>query len=150
MGQPKEQGSGIRVSEALQNQSLQTNLAPIKNQIVTRPPFEKYYMYVLIVMGAYMSSDLAIQFFRDKMIPTSAPPGKMIQPPRINNPLLVEYDVITKRNIFNSDGLIPPALSSPQGDGSKPNLDGPARLSNLRSNWSAQSCTSIRQNLWPR
>lgn len=131
MGQPKEVGSGIRVSEALQNQNLQTNLAPIKNQIVSRPPFEKFYVYALVVMGAYMTADLTILYFRDKMIPTAAPPGKTTPPPRPNNPLLVEYDIITKRNIFNADGIIPPALSSPEADGLKPNLDGPARLSTL-------------------
>lgn len=130
MGKPKEKAPGIPISEALQNQNLQTNLAPIKAQTVQRPHLEKYYVYVLILLCAYVTADLTVLYFRDKMIPTSAPPGRATLPPRINNPLLVEYDVITKRNIFNSDGLIPPALSAPQ-DGGKPDVDAPARLSSL-------------------
>lgn len=78
-----------------------------KNQ---RPPFEKWYAYILFVFIGYCVADLAILAYRDRMLPQNAPPAH----PKAQTPdsriSRGAYNTISSRNIFASNGLIPDAL----------------------------------------
>lgn len=76
-------------------------------------------------MLGYMTADITVLSFRDLMLPQTAPPARPEPIKPIISKLRSQYDIITQRNIFNSDGVIPPALSQPSGKDQK-NLDGPA------------------------
>lgn len=82
-----------------------------------RPPFEGLYIYALLTLIAFALSDLAIlktQLFLESQTPAKvAPPS--FRPPLYASGLIVrntitseKYQSIIDRNLFNSDGLIPP------------------------------------------
>jgi len=106
---------------------------PIRPQTVGERSFDKHLPMVLILLIALFSADLTILFFRDSLLPTSAPPTF---PQRGSlNPAVksrTEYGPITDRNIFNSDGIIPNPLSAPEGEMYAD--DGPAVKSTLPLN----------------
>lgn len=76
-----------------------------------RPPFEPFYIYVLLTLIGYFVADTAITAFRGEFLPTKAPTSKQKRKTQITRKNKSEYQTITKRNIFNSDGIIPPALT---------------------------------------
>lgn len=78
-----------------------------KNQ---RPPFEKWYSYILFVFVGYCIADLAILAYRDRMLPQSAPASRPKAPPPDMSVSRGVYNNITSRNIFASNGEIPEAL----------------------------------------
>ena len=78
-----------------------------KNQ---RPPFEKWYSYILFVFVGYCLADLGILAYRDRMLPQSAPPSRPKPPPPDNYISSGVYNGITGRNIFASNGVIPDQL----------------------------------------
>lgn len=78
-----------------------------KNQ---RPPFEKWYSYILFVFVGYCLADLGILMYRDKMLPQSAPPAQPKRSTVDTAPGRVTYNSITSRNMFAANGLIPDAL----------------------------------------
>ncbi|MBO9668077.1 MAG: PDZ domain-containing protein [Bdellovibrio sp.] len=81
-----------------------------RNQKNQRPPFERWYSYVLFVFVGYCIADLGILAYRDRMLPQSAPPAHP-KPPPVNNYVSSSvYNGITSRNIFASNGLIPDQL----------------------------------------
>ncbi|KYG64880.1 general secretion pathway protein GspC [Bdellovibrio bacteriovorus] len=78
-----------------------------KNQ---RPPFERWYSYLLFIFVGYCIADLAILAYRDRMLPQTAPPA---HPKSQRMDMSVgrgAYNNITARNIFASNGQIPDAL----------------------------------------
>lgn len=78
-----------------------------KNQ---RPPFEKWYSYILFVFVGYCLADLGILMYRDKMLPQSAPPAQPKRSAIGTTPGRGTYNSITSRNMFAANGLIPDAL----------------------------------------
>lgn len=78
-----------------------------KNQ---RPPFEKWYAYLLFVFVGYCVADLAILSFRDRMLPQSAPAARRQTVAVDSSVARFAYNNITARNIFAANGVIPDAL----------------------------------------
>lgn len=78
-----------------------------KNQ---RPPFEKWYAYLLFVFVGYCVADLSILAFRDRMLPQSAPPSHPKSAQVDSSASRGAYNTITSRNIFASNGEIPDPL----------------------------------------
>lgn len=72
----------------------------------------KVALYALLVFLAFTIADLTIIYVRDLMIPDQAPPKK-IQP--VRPPVFVDrsqFSVITNRNLFNSNGIMPEAITA--------------------------------------
>lgn len=87
-----------------------------RNQKSQKPPFEKWYSYILFAFIGFCIADLGILAYRDLMLPNAAPPS---QPKHVNvdnAPSRGAYNTVTSRNIFASSGLIP----DPLVDKSKP------------------------------
>lgn len=67
--------------------------------------------FVIAGTIGYSAADLTVLSLRPSMLPSQAPPVR----PRANTLArkspLTEYNTVTRRNIFNADGKIPPALS---------------------------------------
>lgn len=82
-----------------------------------RPPLEKYYILFFAIYVGYIISDLGLLYVRPMMLPSEAPPIKPSRDIRTKIQNLSDYNVITERNIFNEDGLIPPPFGAKQGDG---------------------------------
>lgn len=81
-----------------------------------RPPFEKYYIIVFVVIFAFLVADLGNLFARRYLIPDTIPPKKMTAPKMAQN-RNHQFPGIIARNIFNADGVIPPTQSELQGGG---------------------------------
>ncbi|MGZ3775127.1 MAG: type II secretion system protein GspC [Pseudobdellovibrionaceae bacterium] len=75
-----------------------------------RPPFEKWYSYILFIFVGFCIADLAILAYRDRMLPQSAPPARPKAPHFDNTVSRGVYNGISSRNIFASSGVIPDAL----------------------------------------
>ena len=94
-----------------------------------RPPFEKFYIYVLMAFVGYAIADLSVLSFRPEMLPSEAPPTSRRRASGPKPAPRSAYSIVTDRNIFNSDGKIPEALSSDKDQA--PDPDGPAVASKL-------------------
>lgn len=75
-----------------------------------RPPFERWYSYILFVFVGYCIADLSILAFRDRMLPQGAPAARPKLPQFDSTVSRGVYNGITSRNIFASNGVIPDAL----------------------------------------
>ncbi len=84
--------------------------APRRSKKITKPEFEKYYPYAVAVLIGMMMASIAVLYIRPWMLPTQAPPSMAANFQQPNEKFRNEYNVITDRNIFNSDGVIPPPL----------------------------------------
>lgn len=93
-------------------------------------PFQSLYIYVLILLCAYWVSDIVILKTRPLMLPNQAPPKTMSTSNRQSFISLSKYKPIEKTNIFNSEGVIPPALNADSSK-SQEDYDGPAVKTNL-------------------
>ena len=95
-----------------------------------RPPLEGAYIYVLSVLVGYIIADLSLLKARPAMLPSTAPPS--YNPAAQSTRLFSrnDFNVVTQRNLFNADGMIPPALSAKDKDGST-DANAPAVLSQL-------------------
>lgn len=94
----------------------------LKDKSGPRPVWEKLYPYVFILILAYTTADILILAYRDKMLPTQPPPAK---PKNINLTTGLErgaFNTIISRNIFNSDGVIPPAIQGLGQEGKEQDL----------------------------
>lgn len=76
-----------------------------------RPPFEPFYIYILLLFLSFLTADTVITALRDLMLPQSAPSSQARREKFPQRKSKGEYRSITKRNIFNADGEIPPALA---------------------------------------
>ncbi len=94
---------------------------------------EKYYGYILAIFLAFLVADLSIIATRHYFLPTSVPPARFTPPPPLSSKLLADYEGISRRNLFSSDGVIPPALATAAKakDGQVTDDLGPATLSDL-------------------
>jgi len=75
------------------------------------------------VFLAFVVAELSILYIRDQFLPTSAPPSTPVQARQATTRPRSSYNIITQRNIFDSDGVIPDALSVSE---QQELLDGPA------------------------
>ncbi|MEQ1878878.1 MAG: type II secretion system protein GspC [Bdellovibrionia bacterium] len=79
--------------------------------------FESLYPYALAAFIGFMAADLTILAYRDKMLPTSPPPGRGRPAKQVTRVERFAYEPITNRNMFNSDGLIPPPVGNKKPEG---------------------------------
>lgn len=93
-----------------------------------RPPFEKYYLTILILFVAYLIADVGTLAVREHLLPTT-PPKRKILPLDELAPKIQSFPEVIAQNIFNSDKKIPPSIGEVEGGGG-PN-DGAPRLSQL-------------------
>ncbi|OQW52832.1 MAG: hypothetical protein A4S09_08285 [Proteobacteria bacterium SG_bin7] len=103
-------------------------VSAIRKPKITPPKFEWTYIYILMVFLGMLTADVITTSVRDLMLPTKAPQvtnSQTFRPPEV--PMRTEYNIITQRNIFNSDGVIPEPL---KGEDKTPE-DLPAELSKL-------------------
>ncbi|MES2965609.1 MAG: type II secretion system protein GspC [Bdellovibrionota bacterium] len=90
-------------------------------------------IYCLLALIGYIIADLAIVSNRDKMFPVAPPAARQRTQQQVAQNSKSHYDVIAKRNMFNSDKVIPPALGTGT-EGAEPGKaapDAPPVLSNL-------------------
>ncbi len=78
-----------------------------KNQ---RPPFEKWYPYLLFIFIGFCIADLSILAYRDLMLPQSTPAARPKGQLLDNSISRGAYNTVSSRNIFSSTGVIPEAL----------------------------------------
>ncbi len=96
----------------------------------SKAPFAGTYIYFLLAFVGYATADLAILSFRDQMIPAKGPPPARVKFRQTGaGSDLASYNIITQKNIFNSDGKIPDALGADSN--SKAPADAPPVLSSL-------------------
>lgn len=93
-----------------------------------RPPFEKIYPIVFVAIIAFLVADIGNLFARRYFIPTNIPSKKMT-PPKLGQDRQYQFPGIIGKNIFNSDGIIPPTQSELAGGGKGD--DSTPRLSSL-------------------
>ena len=98
-----------------------------------RLPLEGIYAYLLAALIGYMGASLVVVNLRPQMLPQEAPPTRPKPPKRKKQISLANYKVITKRNIFNEDGVIPEALTNQEQGKSETveNVGGAATLTSL-------------------
>ncbi|HEX4923055.1 MAG TPA: type II secretion system protein GspC [Bdellovibrionales bacterium] len=90
----------------------------------SRPPFERLYPYVLAAFIGFLAADLLILAYRDRMLPTAAPPGKRPVVKMAERRERFDYERIAQRNMFNNDGIIPPPVGKKDQPEEQP-LDNP-------------------------
>lgn len=100
----------------------------LKSQAGPRPVWEMFYPYLFILFLSFATADVLILAFRDRMLPTQAPPAKPKTTVATTGPGRGAFETIVGRNIFSSDGVIPPPL---QGEGGSQEKDAPPIPSSL-------------------
>lgn len=96
----------------------------------SRPPFESFYIYALLALIAYFAADLTVIYLRPQMLPTKPPPQRPSTESRLASKDLSQYSSITRKNIFNADGKIPPPITG-EGPGGEGDMDGDPVLTQL-------------------
>lgn len=91
--------------------------------------FEKLQTYALILLIGFILADLTSLWVQPFLLPQKAPTPRFYKSKQKSFASRGDYQVIESRNIFNSEGFIPPALSSKSP--LNPDLKGPAVRSNL-------------------
>jgi general secretion pathway protein C len=76
-----------------------------------RPPFEAFYVYILAIVTGFFIADLSTVYVRPAMLPSRALPPRPSLSQRPHFVDISQYAPVTQRNIFNADGVIPPALT---------------------------------------
>jgi general secretion pathway protein C len=94
-----------------------------------RPPFEGLYIYGFLLLLSYILADLAILNVRPMMLPNQAPPSYQPASRETRIASRPDYNVISDRNLFNADAMIPPALTAKEEE--QPGVEAPAVLSQL-------------------
>lgn len=95
--------------------------------MMSQPPIEKISIYALILLLSLFAADLGLMFVRGDLYPRQPPPAQPLLKP-MAGPSTGNLAVIKDRNIFNSDGKIPPALgeaNATNGDGKTSPEDDP-------------------------
>lgn len=104
-------------------------VSALRKPKISPPKFEWTYIYILVIFLGLLTSDIITTSVREHMLPTKAPTvTPAIGVKQQQQQYLTDYKVISDRNIFNSDGLIPEALKS---DGQTGGEELPAQLSQL-------------------
>jgi len=78
------------------------------------------YIYALALLTGYWLADLGVLYVRPSMLPTQPPPNRPNVQLHQDFANVSQYQKVLDRNIFNSDGKIPPPITS---DGSSPGQD---------------------------
>lgn len=82
-----------------------------------RLPWAKITPWLISLFIGYALSDLVILHTRPMLLPEKAAPATGLRR-KVYQPIAFEdYNVITQRNIFNEDGIIPPALGAKDDSG---------------------------------
>lgn len=100
----------------------------LREAIGPRPAWEKFFPYLFILFLSYVTADLLILAFRDRMLPTQAPPAKPKFSVVTTGLERGAFNTLISRNIFSADGVIPPPV---QGAGGKGEKDAPPIPSQL-------------------
>jgi general secretion pathway protein C len=79
-----------------------------------RPPMEKYYAIIFVLVIAFLVADIGNLFARRYFIPTNIPQKKMT-PAKVGQARNYQFPGIIAKNIFNQDGVIPPNQSELSG-----------------------------------
>lgn len=82
----------------------------------------------LLILIAFSVSDLAILYTRKFFIPNSPPPAKAFQDTQPHQSDRGQYTIVTQRNLFSSQGLIPDPLRSNATEEKKPDVPVPSSL----------------------
>ncbi len=82
----------------------------------------KIALYALLTFIAFTIADLTIIYFRDLMIPTQAPPKKIVKPSQAQYMDRSQFNSITNRNLFSSSGIMPEAITA-RKDSAEPGQD---------------------------
>lgn len=77
----------------------------------------KLALYALLFFIAFVIADLTVIYFRDRLLPDQAPPKKSVKSDTYQNNDRSQFSVITTRNLFSSNSVIPDALKSKQTEG---------------------------------
>lgn len=77
-------------------------------KILQRPPLEGAYIYVLSALLGLFAADLAILKVRPLMFPQGEPPARPVKRPEAGQ---IDLSAVINRNIFSSDGVIPPPIT---------------------------------------
>lgn len=83
----------------------------------------KLALYSLLFFIAFVAADLTIIYFRDRLLPDQAPPKKSVKSDTYQNNDRSQFSVITTRNLFSSQNVIPDPLKSKQVEGQPKNDD---------------------------
>ncbi|MDZ4662321.1 MAG: type II secretion system protein N [Pseudomonadota bacterium] len=88
-------------------------IQPIRKVKISPPRFEYSYIYILMIFLGYLSADLITTYIRDNFLPLSPTQVPVASRPYTSEPKpMSNYQVITRKNIFNSDGVIAKKLTS--------------------------------------
>ncbi|MFS4460273.1 type II secretion system protein GspC [Bdellovibrio sp. HCB2-146] len=82
----------------------------LRNSKNQRPPFEKWYPYLLFIFIGFCIADLSILAYRDLMLPQSAPAARPRHMQVDTSVSRGAYNTVSGRNIFAANGVIPDAL----------------------------------------
>ena len=86
-------------------------------------------LYLFLAFVAFSIADLTIIYFRDKMLPDSAPPKKINAGRSRGFADRSHYSVIPNRNIFAASGILPTAITAAgKEDEKKENIPIPSQL----------------------
>ena len=107
-------------------------LKNLKNKSGPRPAWERFFPSLFLLFLAFATADVLILAFRDRMLPTQVPPARPKPPPITTGLEIGAFNTIISRNIFSSDGIIPPILHGEKGGGGQ--QDAPPTLSQLPLN----------------
>lgn len=86
-------------------------MAATSKKTPSRPPFEKWYSYLLFIFVGYAIADLTVLSYRDLMLPKQAPPTRPAPMLTHTTTGKLSYDGLRNRNMFASNGIIPPAIT---------------------------------------
>lgn len=82
----------------------------LRNSKNQRPPFEKWYPYLLFIFIGFCIADLSILAYRDLMLPQSTPAARPRHMQVDTSVSRGAYNTVSGRNIFAANGVIPDAL----------------------------------------
>ncbi len=102
-----------------------------RKRLVKKLSADKYYPWILVVLIAWWAADLLIVSNRSHMLPTQAPPLRPGRDTALDPVDNAAYKPITDRNIFSTDGKIPPALVTKGQEDTSGGEDAPAQPSAL-------------------
>lgn len=87
-------------------------------------------LYAFLAFIAFAIADLTIIYFRDRMLPDSAPPKKITSFKQAGYVDRSQYSVISNRNLFSSTGIMPTAITAAGGkqDQRRDNAPVPSQL----------------------
>lgn len=81
---------------------------------MARPQLGSAYIWLLLAFIGYIIADLLILNLRPSLLPSQAPPERAVQQQTFAHQGREYYNVITSKNIFNLDGVIPPPIGGQQ------------------------------------